>query len=59
MTTPDSTLHTGHRQRVRARFREEGLEGFAPHEALELLLFYGRARGDVNGLAHELLDRFG
>lgn len=36
-----------------------GLEGFAPHEALELLLFYARARGDVNPLAHALLHEFG
>ena len=52
-------IHDGHRQRMRARFREEGLEGFAHHEVLELLLFYGRARGDVNPLAHGLLDAFG
>lgn len=53
------TMHKGHRSRMRERFRLEGLEGFAPHEALELLLFYARARGDVNPLAHELLDSFG
>lgn len=52
-------MHDGHRQRMRKRFRKEGLEGFAPHEVLELLLFYGRARGDVNGLAHSLIDAFG
>ena len=44
---------------MRERFRAEGLDGFAPHEVLELLLFYGRARGNVNPLAHELLDAFG
>ena len=54
-----STIHEGHRKRVRERFRSEGLEAFAPHEVLELLLFYGRARGDTNGLAHERLARFG
>lgn len=53
------TMHDGHRKRMRERFRQGGLEGFAPHEVLELLLFYGRARGDVNGLAHELLATFG
>lgn len=52
-------MHEGHRSRMRERFRTEGLEGFAPHEALELLLFYGRARGNVNPLAHELLTAFG
>ncbi len=53
------TMHEGHRGRMRERFRKEGLEGFAPHEVIELLLFYGRARGDVNPLAHTLLDTFG
>lgn len=53
------TMHEGHRSRMRERFRKEGLEGFAPHEALELLLFYARARGDVNPLAHDLLENFG
>ena len=52
-------MHEGHRERMRERFRTEGLDGFAPHEALELLLFYGRARGNVNPLAHELIDAFG
>ena len=30
--------HAGHRERLRERFRLDGLQGFAPHEALELLL---------------------
>ena len=53
------TMHDGHRCRLRERFRLEGLENFQPHEVLELLLFYARARGDVNPLAHTLLDTFG
>lgn len=53
------TMHEGHRGRVRDRFRREGLENFAPHEVLELLLYYTRARGDTNPLAHRLLDTFG
>ena len=52
-------MHEGHRHRLRERFRREGLENFEPHEVLELLLFYARARGDVNPLAHKLLDTFG
>lgn len=52
-------MHEGHRKRMRERFRKEGLDGFADHEVLELLLFYGRARGDVNPLAHTLMDTFG
>lgn len=53
------TMHEGHRRRLRERFRLEGLEHFSPHEVLELMLFYARARGDVNPLAHRLLDTFG
>ena len=56
---PEEANHSGHRARLRERYRREGLEGFAPHEVLELLLTYGRARGDVNPAAHALLDTFG
>lgn len=52
-------IHDGRRERVRKRFMENKLAGFADHEALELLLYYAHARGDVNPLAHMLLDRFG
>lgn len=54
-----ATMHDGHRKRLRERYRAEGLERFAPHEVIELLLCYGRARGDVNPLAHRLLETFG
>lgn len=52
-------VHDGHRERVRRRFAENGLSGFADHEALELLLYYAIPRGDVNPLAHALMERFG
>lgn len=52
-------IHEGHRQRMRERFRTEGMEGFSTHEVLELLLFYTRARGNVNPVAHRLLETFG
>lgn len=51
--------HAGHRDRLRRRFEREGLNGFAPHEALELLLTYAIPRIDTNGLAHALIGRFG
>ena len=51
--------HSGHRKRLRKRFLTEGLDGFADHEILELLLFYARTRGDTNPQAHALLDSFG
>ena len=47
-------IHDGHREKMRRRFLETGLEGFADHEALELLLYYAIPQGDVNGLAHLL-----
>lgn len=51
--------HAGHRERLRRRFYEHGLDGFQDYEALELLLFYAIPRQDVNPLAHALIDRFG
>ena len=51
--------HAGHRQRMRERFRQQGLQGFAPHEVLELILFYAIPQRNVNPLAHRLLDQFG
>ena len=51
--------HDGHRSRMRERFRREGLNGFADHEALELMLFYAIPQRNVNPLAHALLERFG
>ena len=53
------SIHAGHRERIRQRFREQGLNGFAEHEVLELLLTFAIARKDVNPLAHELLAQFG
>lgn len=52
-------VHDGHREKMRQRFITAGLDAFAPHEALELLLFYAIPRRDVNPLAHALIDRYG
>lgn len=51
--------HSDHRQRVKARFRKEGLDGFDEIHVLELLLFYCIPRRDTNVLAHQLLEHFG
>ena len=51
--------HTGHRERMKAEFLARGLEGWPDHRVLELLLFYAIPQGDVNDLAHELVERFG
>lgn len=52
-------LHKDHRQRVRARYRSEGLSSMADHNVLELLLFYGIPYKDTNPIAHELIEAFG
>ncbi|MBR5314591.1 MAG: hypothetical protein IKU45_04150 [Clostridia bacterium] len=54
-----SSLHTGHRQRLRKRYLENGISSFQEHELLELLLFFAIPRKDTNELAHELLNEFG
>ena len=52
-------IHTGHRGRVKQEFLTRGIEGWPDHRGLELVLFYAIPQGDVNPLAHELIDRFG
>lgn len=51
--------HDGHRTRMRERFIRQGLDGFAAHEVLELILFYAIPQKNVNPLAHQLIDHFG
>ena len=52
-------VHDGHRARKREQFRSHGLDSFADHEVLELLLFYAIPRRDTNPIAHDLINRFG
>ena len=40
-------IHDGHREKMRRRFLQGGLDTFADHEALELLLFYAIPRRDT------------
>lgn len=49
----------GHRERVKQRFAEQGLNGFSEETALEMLLFYVIPRRDTTPIARALLDRFG
>lgn len=53
------SIHVGHRNRVKKEFLARGLEGWPDHRVLELLLFYAIPQGDVNPLAHALIERFG
>lgn len=52
-------IHEGHRERLRQRFLKEGLDGFQPHNVLELLLFYSIPVKDTNEEAHALINNFG
>ena len=54
----DNNIHSGHRARLREKFKK-GKELFSEHELLELLLGYSIARKDTNELAHNLINRFG
>jgi DNA repair protein RadC len=49
----------GHRKRLRERFLKTGLDGFAEHEVLELLLTLCVPRRDVKPPARQLIQRFG
>lgn len=51
--------HAGHRERLRQRFLNEGLDHFDDHNILELLLFFCIPQRDTNELAHRLMDQFG
>ena len=51
--------HKGHRERLKLRFLESGLDSFTDVQALELLLFYAIPQKDTNPIAHALLERFG
>ena len=53
------SIHSGHRSRVKTEFLARGLEGWPDHRVLELLLFYAIPQGDVNPLAHRLVEHFG
>ena len=53
------SIHSGHRDRLKKRFLQQGLDGFTDIQALELLLFYSVPRQDTNPIAHNLLNRFG
>lgn len=54
-----TNIHSNHRERLRRRFQEEGLDNFDDHQVLELLLFHVIPRDDTNPIAHLLMQRFG
>lgn len=54
----DESVHSGHRERMRKRFSENGFDGFSDHEILEMLLQTIIPRRDTNELAHRILDKY-
>ncbi len=52
-------IHKKHRERMKTRFLAEGMDNLPPHNAMELLLFYAIPQGDVNALAHRIIEQFG
>lgn len=58
--TPSTPSHVvGHRDRLRARFRDAGPSAVADYELLELLLFRSIPRRDTKPVAKALIRRFG
>lgn len=53
------SIHEGHRERLRERYREAGADHFNDHEILEMLLGYTILQKDTNPIAHALIDHFG
>ncbi|HET9903795.1 MAG TPA: DNA repair protein RadC [Xanthobacteraceae bacterium] len=51
--------YRGHRERLRARFREAGPEALADYELLELVLFRAIPQRDVKPIAKRLIEIFG
>jgi DNA repair protein RadC len=51
--------YVGHRDRLRARFRDAGAEAVSDYELLELILFRTIPQRDLKPLAKELLVKFG
>lgn len=49
----------GHRQRLRDKFLDKGLDGFSDAEVIELLLALGTPRKDCKESARAALDHFG
>lgn len=49
----------GHRERLRARFKDGGADALADYEMLELLLFRSIPRRDTKQLAKDMIARFG
>ncbi len=57
--TKEPPHYHGHRERLRRRVLDKGVESLTDLEVLEYLLFSARPRGDTKPLAKTLIKRFG
>ena len=58
-TNKEKPYYHGHRQRLRKRFIENGIDSLLEHEILEFILFHSVPRIDTKPLAHKLIDEYG
>ena len=58
MNVSQKNVHGGHRKRLMDMILRVGLNNVSEIQALEFVLTYIFPRGDVNELAHRLLDKF-
>lgn len=60
MVSSDDSKHKGegHRKRLRERFLQSGLDGFADYEIIELLLTLNTPRKDCKSIAKEAIKKF-
>lgn len=50
--------HAGHRQRMKEKFKECGINAFSDYQVMEFLMFYIYRRKDTNIIGHELINEF-
>ncbi len=55
----NSSIHSGHRNRIKKKLLCDTNDILESHELLEILLFYCIPRKNTNEIAHLLLERFG
>ncbi len=55
----EENIHAGHRKRMKAQFRKNGINAFNEHQILEFLLFFSIPRKDTNPTGHRLINKFG
>lgn len=59
LATDEQPHYTGHRERLRERFRKSGADSLSDYELLEMVMFRALPRRDIKPLAKALINRFG